>query len=163
MRAFFSRDRGPPPRPQRGRRRSPALRIGTPAGEHRPPRRDPRSADRAIRERLVQQMLVLTDPHHLPPPTLHQITVRPAAYVLDEAAELARLEEALRGPRAGRAFKAVLRARTTQLKTRHALADPPEGTWVRPAVRAPRPFLHAHLNELAALAAPEAPATEHCR
>ncbi|MFJ9795880.1 hypothetical protein [Streptomyces sp. NPDC101145] len=50
------------------------------------------------------------------------------------------------------------------VKARHALSDPLEGT-VRCAQRYARiaRTLHAPLDELAALAAPEAPATEPCR
>ncbi|MEU3823390.1 hypothetical protein AB0E74_27810 [Streptomyces sp. NPDC030392] len=124
----------------------------------------PWPADHASRECLVQEMLALSDPHRLPPSTLQQIAVRLAAYVQDAAAELASLEGALPDPLADRAFEAVLRARTTQLRARHALADPPEAT-LRCAQQYARlaRILHAHREELAALAAPETPATERDR
>ncbi|MEV5443962.1 hypothetical protein AB0N23_15705 [Streptomyces sp. NPDC052644] len=51
------------------------------------------------------------------------------------------------------------------VKARHALSDPLEEGTVRCAQRYARiaRTLHAPLDELAALAAPEAPATEPCR
>ncbi|CAL9318147.1 hypothetical protein SUDANB25_05792 [Streptomyces sp. SudanB25_2051] len=61
-----------------------------PAGVRGPPRRGPGRPCRATRECLVQEMLALSDAHHLPPSALHQFAVQLAAYVQEAAAEPAR-------------------------------------------------------------------------